>query len=568
MSSAGHKELSLVSDNQLRVIKLCIALFLAAKVIFLLLLAYKSRFIMDEFKQGGQPFFISKGFYESIFPVKTVLYAYFYQIAHLLSSNSFQIMLISRFQTALLGCMTLFFLYLISRNFGRERLESLFILCVAFAFSTFMERIFRVRSEPLALVFAIVSLWLLTIERQTATKILVAGLFAGASFLTTQKAVYFNLALGSALVVDALMSDSISSAAKKAFLLLVGWCTALVLYSFYFRGIYLYEVIAQVFTRSTDLYLHGSAYYRFGGYIVATMTRNFLFYFLGIWGWLLAGRKVRRMDGPERIAWVFSGMITCFIFTHNQPWPYVFISCIPFIALWSDRPLALFGAYSVRRYMTAMLVVVAALSFSFVRNFYYLSHSNVLQHEVVTQAQSLLSAQQAYCDGIGMVVNRERLFSAWWDKPNRVKILQDAETGRSREIEKIFSTQPKLWILNYRTIELKEVLSPYFTNSYVRIFLNVLVSGCRVASSRETVFMNRWVGKYRLFSREGQPLDNCFSLNGKKTCGTVEVPLGESLIRLNGSSSIAYFLPADVSVPFRIPTGMNQLPLFADVYTY
>jgi hypothetical protein len=274
------------------------------------------------------------------------------------------------------------------------------------------------------------------------------------------------------------------------------------------------------------------------------------------------------MDSPERIAWVFSGVITCFIFTHNQPWPYVFISCIPFIALWSDRPLAWLGKYIGRRYLTAIVVVMAALSFSFVRNFYYLSHSNVLQHEVVTQAQSLLSAQQAYCDGIGMVVNRERLFSAWWDKPNRVKILQDAETGRSREVEEIFSMQPKLWILNYRTIELKEVLSPYFTNSYVRIFSNILVSGCRVASSRETVFMNRWVGAYRLFSREGQPLDNCFSLNGKKACGTVEVPLGESLIRLNGSSSIAYFLPADVSVPFRIPTGMNQLPLFEDVYTY
>jgi hypothetical protein len=556
----------LAAGSQQRLIKFYIAAFLTAKVVFLFLLAYQSRFVMDEFKQGGQPFFISKGFYENIFPVKTVLYAYFYQIAYLLSSNSFQIMLISRFQTALLGCMTLYFLYLIARNLGRERLESLFILCVALAFSTFMERIFRVRSEPLALVFAIVSLWLLTIEKQTATKILVAGLFAGASFLTTQKSVYFNLALGSGLVVDALITDSIGSAAKKAFLLLGGWCAALVLYSFYFRGIYLYEVIAQVFTRSTDLYLHGAAYYHFGGYIVMTVGRDFLFYFLGIWGWLLAGRKVRRMDGPERIAWVFSGMITCFIFTHNQPWPYVFVSCIPFIALWSDRPLAWLGKYIRRRYLTAILVVITALSF--VRNFYYLSHSNLLQREVVTQAQSLLSTQQAYCDGIGMVVNRERPFRAWWDRRKRAKILQDTDAGRGREVEEVFSGQQKLWILNYRTTALKEVLSPFFTHSYVRIFPNILISGCQVTSSSETVFMNRWVGAYRLFSREGQTLDNCFSLNGKTACGTVELPLGENLIRVNGSSSIVYLLPADISVPFRIPTGMSQLPLFANVYTY
>ena len=112
--SEVYERQPLAAGSQQRLIKFYIAVFLTTKVVFLFLLAHQARFVMDEFKQGGQPFFISKGFYENIFPVKTVLYAYFYQIAHLLSSNSFQIMLISRFQTALLGCITLYFFYISS----------------------------------------------------------------------------------------------------------------------------------------------------------------------------------------------------------------------------------------------------------------------------------------------------------------------------------------------------------------------------------------------------------------------------------------------------------------------
>jgi hypothetical protein len=184
----------------------------------------------------------------------------------------------------------------------------------------------------------------------------------------------------------------------------------------------------------------------------------------------------------------------------------------------------------------------------------------------MNQAESLLGPNDVYCDGVGMVVTRSRPFSAWWDTPMISKILREAETSRSKEIEEVFLQQPKVWILNWRTDLLKDVLGQYFAHSYVRIFPNVLVTGARVTSYGETRFINCWRGAYRMFSAEGCFLGESFFLNGQKVSGIVTVQLGENLLRLDGPSSNAYLLPADIAIPFEIPTNMQQMHLFADVY--
>ena len=184
------------------------------------------------------------------------------------------------------------------------------------------------------------------------------------------------------------------------------------------------------------------------------------------------------------------------------------------------------------------------------------------------QAQGLLKPQEFYCDGIGMVVNRPRVFNSWWDTPKIYKILRDTKNGHSQDIKVIFSKQPKIWILNWRTDKLKEVLDSYFTNSYLRILPNIMVTGIQVISSGETKFVNRWYGTYRLFSPEGQPINGCFSVNGQTTSGITTIPLGENLIELKMPCSIAYLLPADISIPFKITENIKQIPLFENVYDY
>ena len=191
--------------------------------------------------------------------------------------------------------------------------------------------------------------------------------------------------------MDELFKGTVRSAANKGLLLLGGWCSALFLYGLFFRGIYFFEVIQYIFTKSINFHLHAGTYYSLTGFIRQTVIRNLIPYFLGLVGWLLVGNNIRRMKEPERIVWLFSGMITVFIFSHNQPWPYIFIFCIPFIAIWSDRPLALFEALGKRKYVVVLMTIMALLSFSFLRNIQYINHTNQLQREVVIQAQNLLN---------------------------------------------------------------------------------------------------------------------------------------------------------------------------------
>jgi hypothetical protein len=553
--------------TQLKSFRIYIVVFLITQIGFLFFLAYNSRFVMDEFKQGGMAYYINKGFYEGIIPTKTLLYAYFYQIAHILSDDSFQIMLIAREQTALLGCLTLCILFFIARNIGRDRIEALLIICTTLAFSTFIERIFRVRSEPLALFFTMMSLWLVSSKRQAASKIFLAGIFSGLSFLTTQKAIYFNIALGSALIINGLMTSSFKSTTMSIFLLISGWIVSLLLYSFYFRGVNFYEVIYLILTKPANLAVHGGKFYEnLSVFIKNTLIRNSLLYLFGAVGWLFLIHRFRYMEKQERICWIFSGLITLFVFTHSQPWPYVFIWCIPFIALWSDRSLSFFATRYGRKLMAIILIVIAVLSLF--RNMRYVGHSNVIQRNVLNQAQSLLRSQDSYCDGIGMIVNRVHANRPWWDKAKLKRILQNMKTGQSKEIEESFLKQPKVWILTYRTDKLKQILNPYFNDSYLRIFPNVLISGIRVTSTGDVKFINRWEGEYRLFSSKGRPLRDSFSVNGRIISGSVEIPLGESLLRLNGLTPIAYLLPADIRVPFKITENIKQIPLFGNVYDY
>ena len=435
------------------------------------------------------------------------------------------------------------------------------------AFSTFIERIFRVRAEPLSLFFTMLSLLITTNPKQNKNQNFYAGIFTGAAFLTTQKALYFNIALGVAILVNDLLSGSFKYAVKKMAILVAGWFTSLLIYCIYFRGIYFYEVFYTVFTGPLNLAIKGGNYYdNLDQFIIHTLIRNNLLYLLGVLGWLMAGYNFRRMERPERICWIFTGIITFFVFNHSQPWPYVFIWCIPFIAFWSDRTLFFMRFRYRQEIFYAVLGVVAIISF--IRNVHYLNHSNTLQHEVVVHTENLLGPEDVYCDGIGMIVNRKQAAMAWWDSQKIIKILHDAESGESRDIKNIFFSQPKVWILTYRTEKLMKVLSHYFKDSYIRIFPNVIICGAPMSSKGETRFINRWEGEYRLFSPEGRPINEVFYLNGRLVKAPVKIPLGESYLKLLKTSEDNFLLPADIRIRFKISTNINKIKLFSYVYEY
>ena len=170
---------------------------IALKLLLLFVLAWNSRFVMDEFWQLGQSKFLFEGLFDTMWPGKAVGFALFYEPVHWFGLEAGPTMLAGRLQTALLACATVAMVYACARAIGEDKTRSLLIVLVLLSFSTFMERIFRTISEPLAVFFAVGAL--LTVLRgnlDRRTPLFLAGVLAGLSFLATQKAVYFDVALG------------------------------------------------------------------------------------------------------------------------------------------------------------------------------------------------------------------------------------------------------------------------------------------------------------------------------------------------------------------------------------
>jgi len=551
-----------------RVLELFTLSFILAKIILIFVLSHNTFFVMDEYTLAAHTGMI-EDFYVSYFPFKTVLSAYFYLPSQWLSANSAEAMLIARYQMAAAGAAVTAFVFLISLNMGRTKLESLFTVCVLLAFSTFMERIFRVRTEPLCLLLAISALWMMTGRHKSGWILLIAGLISGVAFLTTQKAVYFNFALGAALIAEASARKAYAEAFKKAAIFTFGWAVTVIAYSAYFRGLDLLVVLNHIFITPVRLAVHGGEDYKnLSEFVSMTLSRNAFVYALCFAGLLISLFRIRKLSGAEMIVIVHTLIMTFFVFTHNQPWPYVFIMAIPFLALYGVE--AIKALPISKPYLQGAILISALLmmTFSFQRNIHYFGHSNILQNLTSMQAEGLLGQDDSYCDGVGMLVKKRFAGPAWWDARGITEVVAESDKNEFKLLDNIFSYQPKVWILNYRTKKLWPVLAPFMINSYIRVFPNVLVSGVEVSAEKPVKFVNHYRGVYTLFDDRGVKLNKPFYINSKIVEGSTLLKAGEYTTRLVDGMEKAYLLPDNIKVPFTIPPPRQPMALYKGVYSY
>lgn len=530
--------------------------FVALKVLLLVGLAWNSFFVMDEFQHAGYARYFDYGLYDVLWPFKTVLWAGYYRLSHALANDATQLVRMARLQTIALALAMLALVYRITRNTGRSSLHSLFAVAVVLSFSTFMERSFRIRAEPIAVVFGLAAVWAVCRSRMFHWHVFAAGILSGAAFLSTQKAVYLNLALGLGLVANALAARSVRRAAIQGAVLLGGWTLTLLIYAVAFRGTDVVPVLSQVFGKPVSLAVHGAKIYpNIGGFITQTLERNVLPYALCGLGWILATRRVLGEDGPSRVLWVFSAVITACVFNHTQPWPYVFVMVIPCIGPWAAEVPE---AFRSRSEQAVALAFFALLALSFPRNIKYLDHGNGRQLETVATAEALLGPDDVYMDGVGMVPTRQvALAGAWWDRPHVAEARQNPAI-----IEDILDQTPKLWILNYRTDKLDHLLSPVFDRSYVPVATNVLLSGAVIDGEREVTFDAVWEGDYRIYTLNGKPADVAVEVDGDLRRGVVSIERGAHRLRVVEPGASYVLLPADVPEGLTIPPQRPRRKLF------
>lgn len=541
-----------------------IASLLALKLALLFLFAWNIRFVMDEFGQLGYAKHLGNGLFETIQPPKAVGFALFYKAAHWVGWDAPSILLAGRMQTALLACGTIAMVYAVARGLGESRVRALAILLVLLCFSNFIERIFRTIAEPLALFFAVAALLVVVRGRaQGAAPLVVAGILSGFSFLATQKAVYFNLALGLALFADAALARHYLEGIRRGALLVLGWLVAIAAYCLILGGSDPGHILNSLVYGPVEVASRGGAEYGgLRGYVLQTLARNLILYAFCFAGMALALARIRSLDSGRRIALLFSLVITILVFAHDQPWPYVFIMALPFIALWALVPLDRLAAGG-RPLLLPLALLAVALLVSFVGNARYLRIDNDAQLELVARAEALLGPDDAYFDGIGMLPNRREPSTLWLD---RHFVLATLREGRGSEAWRIFTrSPPKVILWSYRMDDIAPVVAPALARSYVAVAPNLRIAGRRLRDGRTERFDVPVAGRYRLYDSGGRPVAGEIDAGGRTLSPPLRLSAGPVALTLRNGPPEALLLP-EGAYDGVIARGPDDKALFAHVY--
>lgn len=543
--------------------------FCCFKLALLCAYAWNAQFVMDEYNLVSSGLAIPRGFYEGYDPVKTVLHVYFYDLGRALAEGSVDLMRTARLQGLALALAMVALTWGVARNLGQGRGEALFAVVVLLAFTTFLERSFRVRSEPLAVSLPLFALWLATGRWRAAPATrFAAGLAVGAAFLTTQKAAYYALAFGLAYLAAGMAGEGaprarVRRAVAGAALFSAGWATSLVVYAAAFGGWGFPRVLRMVFTSPLAVVFHGDEPYpSFAPFLVQTVSHNLLAYGLCAAGLLVALARWRRLGEAERLAAVVTLVITVAVFTNSQPWPYVFVMAIPFLAPWSALPVRLVPA---PRRAVALLAVLAILSASFLRNAAYLGRHNGDQRRVMERAERLLGPNDRYADGVGMLPTRPWAGELWnWDSIVIAQVRRSFAAGDLSPVQAILDDQPKLLILTYRLHAMAPILAPLMAGSYVPVDPNILLAGAALRGGA-TDFVNRWEGEYRLYGGDGRPAEGPYRVDGREVRGAVRLGLGPHRVE-SAAAEPLFLLPAGLDLAGPLPPAEPPVNLFAGVY--
>ncbi len=545
-----------------------LAAVVALKLGFLVWFALRARWVMDEFAQGYFGHGIEEGLYRTIDPVKTALpQLLFFSLLHGdLSSagihHGWRLMTLF----AALGVVAL--IAVIARRLYASWTAALVAVFVLLSFSNFLESSSAVRNDTFAVLMVVAALAVALLARRRALSTWVPGVLAGLAFLCTQKTVYHTAALGIGILVVGFDADRFRGALVRGLRFAAGFAIPLVLYAVAFGGLRFGEVLRAMFLSPFALTSMLSHYSEgLSRFVVQTLARNPVAYLVSAVGLVVSLVCWRETPVKVRAAAISTGLIVVLVFAHQQPWPYVFVMALPFLAIWAPLTLRIVPA---PRRLLGLGALLLLLSPSFVRNLRHLRHSSASQFELVREAERQLAPGDCYFDGIGMIPTRHIAGQYpwwWWDYPTLSTLRTRWDKGDRTEIENILRDQPKLWILNYRLSAFRERLAPTWSAATVRVSEFLLLTGCRVDPGQETTFQNLWAGEYVLFDRDGRAVADEATVDGAPCREGCRVAPGTHRISTR-AAEVRFLLPHDFVATGPLPHEGPVRDLFAGVYDF
>lgn len=423
--------------------------------------------VMDEFQGAHAVRRLATGLpYRDFIPYKTVLGYYLQLLPLQLTRDTWaQLIAVKLSMAAWTAAGVFFTARLLARQYRRSAicLGTILLFCM----STFLERSAELRVDMLTSLAGLVSLALLLDRRFAA-----AGALAGASFLLSQKGIYFifagALACGAHWLrgrrrrpefVDCVRFISAAAAPIAAYVMVWGALSSFTL------------VMDVVFFAHSDIALDDL--YDISRYWFHTLRANPYFYALAVLalGQLFARRRAGLQGERDSVLFVYGGVILVLGLWHRQPWPYFFVILIPtfyvlviaFLDAELERAAELSRAFVVTFCLLGVVVPLQRVKA-------VLSRDNGFQRSSVRLAEAILEPGDTYLAGTEMLPGHQQAAArhlAWLDRRH---LLRVGFADKARLIAELEASPPKLILMNYRIAALPPRIRQYLADNYQRYY--------------------------------------------------------------------------------------------------
>jgi hypothetical protein len=463
-------------------------------------------FIMDELVDTQIGYQVGKGFkiYSELEWERTPLMTFLISAITKSAKNSVSTVILAR-KLMWFGTTIIFlFTYLIARKVHGSFIAIIAILMLL-GFTTFLDRSIRVRADLISSLFSLPALLVVVCHGLHPLFLGLAGLFLGLAVLTTQKAVYFVVAFGIALVGKQIILYGLNVQSMKKIVMNSLIATAgfalptisfLVLILFSGR---MEQFLAQCFFHAAKAGFISDTYSNTTGYLWQTVLRNPTVWCLGLAGifiLLFEGiknegnpsleEKKAETIGPEIALSLWTLSMLVLILQHTVKFPYLYLNIAPSLAICASLPLGriIFFIIKSKRQLN-WTHIVSALSGVFLLLIVPLLHHKKnlrvdliqVQSAIMNRVDSITSPEDAVFDGIGIAVTRKKatpysMTERWSD---------ERKAGANYDIIKsLKKTHPKALIWNYRMKHLQKDERVFIDSHFVLDWANVYVVGTTI----------------------------------------------------------------------------------------
>ncbi len=516
--------------------------------------------VMDEFDGANEAYqLLDLTPYKDYRPYKTVLGYYIQLPPLLLTGDPWTGLMLSKFWLALINAAAIFASTLALTSIFSPP-AALVGQLLLISVTTFLERSSEIRVDMLTAWFGLAS-FLLLLKRRWS----IAGLLAGASFLVSQKGIYYVVAGNAAAGIFWL----IESRDRATFFNLIKMNLAVVaVIAVYIAFWGIVSTPSSVF--SATFLSHGSIVfadlYDLEEHWTRTLNRNPLFYWGAVGGIvaLVIARWRGRVGSAHLMTAAYATVLFALCRWHKQPWPYFFVLLIPTLMVVHVAIAEIVWRRPRSRTIALAAVVLLGVGWPLTYMPGILERDHAYQRDVVRLSHAMMDKNDTYLAGNDILYDRHQSHAALRRlSAYQIEAMHQWPPERfAALIAELESKQPKLVIDDSRMRRLPAPLKDYLASRFDRLSFSVNGYSPAIDSS-ERQFELWFDGDYRV-----EPAGGVAEIDGQRIAPGSVVTLQRGSHRNDSESKVRLrLLPRGVAVD-SAGARTGRRPMFARAYDY